>query len=108
MGEVVAGLGVVNDEIPIAAHHRRQIIERDVGARLGIIETPVGVLLDDNRFFFVGRRGLGFVEHGESRLADGWFLHCGSVTHPQPELPAVCVDRLAPDSALAGVMHLAW
>ena len=49
VGEVVAGLGIVNDEIAIAAHHRGEIVERDVGARLGVVEPPVGVLLYDNR-----------------------------------------------------------
>ena len=56
VGEVVARLGVVDDEIPVAAHHLREIFERHVGARLGIVETPVGILLYDNRFSFFGLR----------------------------------------------------
>ena len=57
VGQVVAGLGVENHEIPLAFHHRRQIIERHVGARLGIVEPPVGVFLDDDRLLLVAWAG---------------------------------------------------
>jgi hypothetical protein len=49
-GDVLAGLGVVDDEILARLHHGRQVFERDVGARAGIVEPPVGVFLDGDRF----------------------------------------------------------
>ena len=45
-GDVVAGLGVVDEEILAVLHHRREILERHIGAGAGIIEPPVGVFLD--------------------------------------------------------------
>ena len=56
VGEVVAGLGVEHHEITAGFDHRRQIIQRDVGAGLSIVQPPVGVLLDDHRLFFIGGR----------------------------------------------------
>ena len=77
MGQVVAGLGVENDEIPLGFHHRRQIVERDVGACLSIVEPPVGVLLDDHRLFLVGWR----VRLLSMASVDRWIAcHCAART----------------------------
>src|SRR5262249_2964434 len=46
---VFAGLGVVDEKILAFLYHRREILERHVGARTGIIQPPVGVLLDGGR-----------------------------------------------------------
>ena len=48
-GDVVVGLGVVNDEIFAGFHHFRQIGQRHIRARRCIIQTSIGVLLDCNR-----------------------------------------------------------
>ena len=45
-GDVVAGLGVIDEEILAFLHHGREVFERNVGAGTGIIEPPVGVFLD--------------------------------------------------------------
>ena len=71
MREVVAVLGVVDDEIAVAAHHLGEIFQRHVGAGLGIIEPPVGVLLDDDRFAF---RSLRFVDRGWFSIAFAFSL----------------------------------
>ena len=52
MGQVVAVLRIVNDEIAIASHHLGEIFKRDVRARLGVIKTPVGVFLYNDGFAF--------------------------------------------------------
>src|SRR5581483_9389464 len=49
MGEVFAGLRVVDDKVSLAAHHFGEVLERHIGARVGIIEPAVGVFLDDDR-----------------------------------------------------------
>ena len=58
MGQVVAGLGVENHKIAPGFHHRRQIIQSDVGTGVSIVEPPVGVLLDNDRLFLVSGRVL--------------------------------------------------
>ena len=93
VGEVVARLGVVDDEVAIAAHHGRQIFQRHVGARLSIIETAIGIFLDDNRFFSRGFSAGASGLLSMAGAATAWFLQCGSVTHPRLKVPAVCVDR---------------
>ena len=55
-GDVVAGLGVVDEEILALLHHRREVFERHIGAGAGIIEPPVRVFLD--------RGGLVRFRHG--------------------------------------------
>src|SRR5690606_32249337 len=68
VGQVLAGLGIVHDKIPVGPYHRRKILQRHVRARLRIIETPVRVFLDDHRLFLVG----GWVilaEHGGQIVA---------------------------------------
>src|ERR1700676_4464250 len=45
-GDVVAGLGVVDEEILAVLHHRREVLERYIGARTGIIEPSIRVFLD--------------------------------------------------------------
>ena len=67
--------GFSPDEIAITAHHRGEIIKRDVSARLGVVEPPVGILLYDNGFFLLGGCGcVGFVEHCTSR----WRCFCSA------------------------------
>jgi hypothetical protein len=55
-GDVVAGLGVIDEEILALLHHRREVLERHVGAGTGIIEPPVCIFLD--------RGGLVRFRHG--------------------------------------------
>ena len=50
-GDILAGLGVVDDEILAGLDHGGEIFERDVGTGAGVVETPVRVLLDGDRFF---------------------------------------------------------
>ncbi len=38
-GDVIAGLGVVDEEILAVLDHRREVLERHIGARAGIIEA---------------------------------------------------------------------
>ncbi len=49
-GQVLVGLGVIDDEIDAFAHHVGQVIERDVRTGSGVVQTPVRVLLDHHRF----------------------------------------------------------
>lgn len=48
------GFRVEDHEILFPLHHLRQILERHVGARAGVVEASIGVLLDDRR---LGRLG---------------------------------------------------
>jgi hypothetical protein len=47
VGDVLLGLGVHDLEVPPRARHRRQMLQRDVGRGLGVIEPSIGVFLDD-------------------------------------------------------------
>ena len=69
-----AGLGVVDDEVLASLDHRSKVFERDIGARAGVIEPPVGVFLDRDRlgglgrgfgheFFKFSRRAVSLGEH---------------------------------------------
>ena len=49
MGQVFAGLGVIDDEVALGPHHFGQVLERHIGACVGIVEPAVGVFLDDDR-----------------------------------------------------------
>src|SRR5664279_252310 len=51
--DVLAGLGVKDDEILAFLHHGGEVLECDVCAGPGIVEPPVGVFLDCDRLFFV-------------------------------------------------------
>ena len=46
--DVVPGLGVVDHEVHVVLHHLTEVVERHVAAGRGVVETPVGVLLDDH------------------------------------------------------------
>ena len=48
-GDVLAGLGVIDDEVGALLHHFGEIVEGDIGAGRGVVEAPVGVFLDDDR-----------------------------------------------------------
>ena len=48
-GDVLAGLGVGDDEILALLQHLGEILERDIGRGAGVVETPVRVLLDGGR-----------------------------------------------------------
>jgi len=56
-GDVLAGLGVVDDKILAILHHGGEVLERHVAAGPGIVEPAVGVFLDSDRFC-----GLGHVD----------------------------------------------
>ena len=49
-GDVLAGLGVEDDEIFAGLHHGRQVFQRHIGAGAGVVEAPVGVFLDRDGF----------------------------------------------------------
>ncbi len=46
----VAGLGVVDHEVLVVLHHEGQVLEGHVAARSGLVEAPVRVFLDRDRF----------------------------------------------------------
>ena len=48
-GDVLAGLGVMSDEIAALLDQLGEIVERDIAARRRVVEPPVGVFLDDDR-----------------------------------------------------------
>ena len=59
-GNIFAGLGVIDDKIFAGLDHGGEVFERDVGARTGVVEPPVGVLFDcDGRFGLGGGLGHG-------------------------------------------------
>ena len=49
MGEVFTGFGIVDDEVALAPNHFGQVLERHIGACVGIVEPAVRVFLDDDR-----------------------------------------------------------
>ena len=51
-GDVLAGLGVVDDEILALPDHAAEIVERHIGRGAGVVEPAVGVFLDDRRWLF--------------------------------------------------------
>src|SRR5207237_6642032 len=53
-GDVFTGLGVMRDKIAALLDQFGEVVERDIAARGGVVETPVGVFLDDNRFGSTG------------------------------------------------------
>ncbi len=46
MGDVVAGLGVLNGEILALLDHLRQVFQRHIGAGARIVEAAIGIFLD--------------------------------------------------------------
>src|SRR3546814_9900351 len=48
VGDVLPALGVNDAEIAAFTHHRAEILERDVAAAFGVVETTVRLFLDDN------------------------------------------------------------
>src|SRR4030095_6754984 len=49
MGQVFAGLSVVNDKVSLGPDDFRQVLECHIRACVGIVEPAVGVFLDDDR-----------------------------------------------------------
>src|SRR5680860_1673066 len=49
MGEVFAGLRVVDDEVPLGPHHFGEVLKGHIGTCVGIIEPAVRVFLDNDR-----------------------------------------------------------
>ena len=68
--EVIAIFGVIDHEVPVAAHHLGQVFQGHVGAGLGIIQPPVRVLFYDDGFSL---RGLDFgaIQHRGRDLSSG-------------------------------------
>jgi hypothetical protein len=62
-GNVVAGLGVIDQKILALFHHGREIFERHIGAGAGIIEPPVSIFLDRGRLVSFGH-GLTHAHRG--------------------------------------------
>ena len=59
-GDVLVGLGVEDHEILAGLHHGGEVFERHIGAGAGVVEPPVGVLLDGDRL-------VGFSHDGHAR-----------------------------------------
>jgi len=80
--DVLAGLGVVDDELAAALHHRAEVVERDVAARRRVVEPPVGVFLDDDRRRFAAAWCAG----GATRMGR---IRCHKIehtgAHPAPQ-----------------------
>ena len=57
--EVIARLRVAHHEVVAREHHLLHVGERDVAAGLGVVEPPVGVLLEDARACARGARAVG-------------------------------------------------
>ena len=53
-GDVFTGLGVMRDKIAALLDQFGEVVERDITARCGVVETSVGVFLDDDRFGSIG------------------------------------------------------
>jgi len=47
--KIFAGLGIIDDEVPLRPHHFGEVFKRHIGARVGVIEPAVRVFLDDDR-----------------------------------------------------------
>jgi hypothetical protein len=62
-GNVIAGFGVIDEEVFAFLHHRREVFERHIGAGAGIIEPPVCILLDRGRLVCF-RHGLTHAHRG--------------------------------------------
>ena len=67
-GDVVAGFGVIDEEVLALLHHRCEILERHIGTGAGIIEPPVRVFLDSGGLVSF-RHGLTYAHRG--REPDG-------------------------------------
>ena len=65
-GDVLAGLGVIDDEILAVLDHGGEVFERHIGARAGVVEPPVGVFLDRDRLCGLGH---GFGHDGRANRA---------------------------------------
>lgn len=87
------GFRVEDHEILFPLHHLRQILERHVGARAGVVEASIGVLLDDRRLGRLGHvvfraRGCAPVRLAHRRLPlggpvpDG--VHPPTASHDKP------------------------
>ena len=69
-GDVVAAFGVVDNEISSQPHHFGKVVQRDVAGTLGVVEPPVGILLNhDRRLFASFRVRQGFNGHSHAYLA---------------------------------------
>jgi diguanylate cyclase (GGDEF)-like protein/PAS domain S-box-containing protein len=69
-GDVLAALGVINDEILAGFHHDGEVLKRHVGAGSGVVEAPVGVFLDRYWLFF-----FCFCCHGHRVSPADWAKH---------------------------------
>ena len=58
MGDVLAAFGVLDGEIVALLHHDRQVVQRHIGAGAGVVETPVGVFLDNDLTVAFRHQGL--------------------------------------------------
>jgi hypothetical protein len=89
--QVIPRFGVENHEIALGFDHRSQVIERHVGAGLGVVEPPIGVFFDDDRLFLVAG-GIRFIEHGLRFLwLDGLaILQCVSYHGGAPQTSPLC------------------
>ena len=115
-GDVVAGLGVIDDEVAAVAHHVGQRVERDVAGAFRIVEPPVGVFLHHH-----GRRCGGWrcsrrdIGHRRTpvnvtrrrniacRRVEGLTLHCNPVKRcDAPQFPCR-PDRPIPVRLQAGL-----
>ena len=64
MGDVLLRPGVDHPKVAARAGHLREVLQRNVRGGLGIVEPPVGVLLDGHRPVRLGLAGLSLHTHG--------------------------------------------
>ena len=87
-GDVLAGLGVDHFELAAFAHHLRESVERDVSGAFGVIETPIGVLLD--------RHLAGDLAMDRSQTTTPTLLpQHSALQHERAPAPAAVVSRIA-------------
>ena len=84
-GDVLVGLGVIDHEILAGLHHDSEALERHIGAGAGIVEPPVGVLLDSDRLVGFGHRTSRFLCLPNARLSG--FLTPGHLIVQRPDPP---------------------
>jgi hypothetical protein len=65
-----------DDEVLALFHQSREVLQRDIAARAGIVEPTVGVFLDRDRFCGLGH--VGAVGSGLATLENKHFLRRGA------------------------------
>src|SRR5262245_46970122 len=56
-GDVIAGLGILDDEIPFILHHGGELRQRDISADPAMVKAALAVLLDGDRVLRLSHGG---------------------------------------------------